>query len=324
MRLDHSGRDEDVDMESIPLMDIKTMEELTLDYSAQQKQLILLQEELATYKMENSKMLQNHLFDRFEGIKKHEVMTQFSCKWFAIMGVCHLLFYFVYYVWRKGSQAVLDDDETEARSIVTDGLLQVSMYSMAYLFIVLFDIFWLLVCPDRVRCDRTTAHTHVIVAAHRAHESLEEMLPTVLQTFSPECVWVADNGYHDVEAEALCRRLGVNYEFNEVGNKANALVVVARKIKRCHGESVKNGKLLSRLVLAYFSFHIRVSKLCLVLCAVVLLDDDTELASDFFVRHDLLADPRVGGYCVGIAINREKGGCNIWEIVSTVIQSVAG
>jgi hypothetical protein len=73
----------------------------------------------------------------------------------------------------------------------------------------------------------------------------------------------------------------------------------------------------------------------------VLLDDDTELAHDFFVRHDLLADPRkcvifsffsleasarsshlifrlavvVGGYCVGIAINRQPP-TNVWEIVS--------
>ena len=73
--------------------------------------------------------------------------------------------------------------------------------------------------------------------------------------------------------------MGVDY-------KANALVVVARKIQRRYGGAIKN---------------------------VVLLDDDTELADDFFIRHDLLADPKVGGYCVGIAINRSPP-LNLWEI----------
>ena len=51
---------------------------------------------------------------------------------------------------------------------------------------------------------------------------------------------------------------------------------------------------------------------------VVLLDDDTELENDFFIRHDLLEDPCVGGYCVGIAINRSPQ-FNIWEVVRTSV-----
>jgi hypothetical protein len=229
--------------ENVPLIKTKTLEELIDDHRLQQNQLALLQQELVEYKAETNKTMEIHLFDRFEGIKKHEVMSQFACKWFGILMVAHAFFYYAYFIVRKSSQTFVDDDEVgpdSARIIAFEGLLQVSLYSVAYLFIVLFDIFWHVVIPDRVRCERTTANTHVIVAAHRAHESLEVMLPTVLRTFAPECVWVADNGFSDKNTEELCNRMGVNYEYNEAGNKANALVVVARKIKRRHGDAIKN------------------------------------------------------------------------------------
>lgn len=228
--------------EIVPLVQTKTLEQIMHDYRFQQQQLTLLQQQLTEYKTETNKTMETHLFDRFEGIKKHDLMTQFACKWFGILMVAHIFFYYCYFILRQGSQAFVDDDQvSSAKDTVVDGLLQVSIYSMVYLFIVLFDIFCLVLFPDRVRCERTTAHSHVIVAAHRAHASLEIMLPTVLRTFAPECVWVADNGFQDQESEALCKRLGVNYEFNPIGNKANALVVVARKIKRRHGDAVKNG-----------------------------------------------------------------------------------
>jgi hypothetical protein len=221
----------------VPFDETKTLEELDHDYRVQQHQLELLQLELSDYKSETNKVMETHLFDRFEGIKKNEVMTQFACKWFGILMIAHAFFFYCYFILRKGSPAFAG-----AKHQAVDGILQVSIYSFSYIFIVLFDIFWLTVCPDRVRCERTTAHTHVIVAAHRAHASLEVMLPTVLRTFAPECIWVADNGFRDKDAEALCARLGLNYEYNQVGNKANAIVVVARKIKRRHGDAVKNGK----------------------------------------------------------------------------------
>ena len=228
--------------EVAPLIKNQALEKIMHDYRMQHLQLTRLEMELADYKSETNKTIETHLLDRFYGIKKHDVMTQFSCKWFCILIVCHGFFYYCYYVLRKGSQEMADDDHVSSPlDTVLDGILEVSIYSMVYVLVVLFDIFWLLLFPDRVRCERTTAGSHVIVAAHRAHASLEVMLPTVLQTFSPECIWVADNGFQDKESEALCQRLGVNYEFNPVGNKANALVVVARKIKRRHGNTVKNG-----------------------------------------------------------------------------------
>ncbi len=276
--------------ETVPLVKTKTLEQLMHDYRMQQHQLSLLQQEFTEYKAETNKTMETHLFDRFEGIKKHDIMTQFACKWFGILMVAHVFFYYCYFILRKGSQAFVDDDEvSSAKETVVDGIYQVSIYSMVYLFIVLFDIFCLVVFPDRVRCERTTAHSHVIVAAHRARESLETMLPTVLRTFSPECVWVADNGFQDKESEELCKRLGVNYDFNPVGNKANALVVVARKIKRRHGDAVKNG--MSCFLVLPFSSTSCLLVLVLRFRVVVLLDDDTELEDDFFVRHDILADP---------------------------------
>jgi hypothetical protein len=238
--------------EIVPLVDRpKTLDQLLHQYRSQQGQLVSLKQELREYKARTNKTMEIQLFERFEGIDKNEVVTQFTCKWFGVVLVAHLVFYYFYYVLRQGSQTVLKDGETgrsTPMTIVQDGILQVSCYSFAYMFIVLLDIFWTILFPERVRCERNTARTHVIVAAHRAHESLAVMLPTVLQSFAPECIWVADNGFPDIQAEALCQRLGVNYEYNEVGNKANALVVVARKIKRRHGDAIQNGVLCTILI----------------------------------------------------------------------------
>lgn len=94
-----------------------------------------------------------------------------------------------------------------------------------------------------------------------------------------------DNGWKDDEAEKLCNELGVHYLFNKIGNKCNALNECALRIKHDYGDKVKN---------------------------VVLLDDDTLLEDTFFIRHDLLADPTVGGYCVAIAVDRNTP-YNMWE-----------
>ena len=46
---------------------------------------------------------------------------------------------------------------------------------------------------------------------------------------------------------------------------------------------------------------------------MVLLDDDTLLDEDFFIRHDLLKRPECAGYCVGIGVDRSPP-LNLWEI----------
>ena len=224
----------------------QTLNKIFQLYQNQQEELILLKQELVKYKRDTNETLNVDLHDRFEGISsKHEIMTQYACKWFGIMIIGHLLFIYIYFFVRQSTQTgIVDDDEvSSAREQAQDGLMEVTAYSFSYLFIVIFDIVWMTIFPDKVRCERrTTDNTHVIVAAHRAHESLEVMLPTVLRTFDPQCVWVADNGFPDEETEALCDRLGVHYVYNPIPNKANALVVVARKIKRKFGDTIKNGK----------------------------------------------------------------------------------
>ena len=137
---------------------------------------------------------------------------------------------------------------------------------------------------DVVACKRTTEHTHCIIAAHRAYESLVTTIPSVLKSFPAERIWVADNGYKDAQTELLCLELGVHYRFLDIGNKTYALYMVAKEVERYDPEA-KN---------------------------VVLLDDDTQLADSFFVRHDLLDRPLVAGYCVAIAIAKTPP-WNLWE-----------
>ena len=212
-------------------------------------------------------------------LNKGDLMTQFAGKWFSgVLAFAVLLFYAYYIV--RGDQAPID--QTKSRKVI-----YISCFCGIYLFMTLFDIMHVTFWPDKVKCAKNTDHTHVIVAAHRAADSLRSMLPSILQTFHPTCVWVADNGYFDEETQQICKELGVNYRFNSYGNKANALLVVARHIQRTYGNKVKN---------------------------VMLLDDDTILADDFFIRHDLLEPDNVGGYCVGIGVQRSDDK-NIWEIV---------
>ena len=61
---------------------------------------------------------------------------------------------------------------------------------------------------------------------------------------------------------------------------------VARKVKYLHGDKTKN---------------------------IMLLDNDTILEDSFFIQHDLLEDPCVAGYCIGIAIIRTPP-LNLWEV----------
>lgn len=152
---------------------------------------------------------------------------------------------------------------------------------------ILMETFTLLTtCIDRdvVACERTTEGTHCIIAAHRAYDSLVTTIPSVLACFPAERVWVADNGYKDHDTERLCMELGVHYLYCSIGNKTFALYTAAKEIE-ARDPDARN---------------------------VVLLDDDTQLSPEFFVRHDLLSEPLVAGYCVAIAISKSPP-FNLWE-----------
>lgn len=194
---------------------------------------------------------------------------------------CFKIAFFYHYFFQ------LEETTHDSRgNIIKWGLVGVATWSLIYYFLAFWDVLLIAWMPDQVKCERTTAHTHVIVAAHKAADSLRVMLPQVLKTFDPDCVWVADNGWKDDAAEELCNELGVHYLFNKVGNKCNALNECALRIRHDYGDEVKN---------------------------VVLLDDDTFLEDTFFIRHDLLANPKVGGYCIAIAVDRNVESYNLWE-----------
>ena len=46
---------------------------------------------------------------------------------------------------------------------------------------------------------------------------------------------------------------------------------------------------------------------------IVLLDDDTILCDNFYIREDLLNESAVGGYCCCIGINKDNEKFNIFE-----------
>ena len=125
---------------------------------------------------------------------------------------------------------------------------------------------------------RNNENAHVIIAAHKAFDSLKNILPSVLAAFSADHVWVADNGLvRDQATQLLCQELGIQYRFYDIPNKTYALYKTAQEIYDVHHDSVSS---------------------------LVLLDDDTQLPEGFFVRNDLLQEPLVAGYCVGIAIQK--------------------
>jgi hypothetical protein len=133
-------------------------------------------------------------------------------------------------------------------------------------------------------CLESGGRTAVVVTAHNAFDSLLAALPTIIRAFPAQDIWIADNG--DVacsSTKALCESRGLNYVFYDIGNKTNAIVQTVRILK----------ERLYRHVL--------------------LLDDDTLLCDDFAIRHDLLAEPLVAGYCVGIKIQKNLHSYNLWE-----------
>jgi hypothetical protein len=249
-------------------------------------------------------------------LRKEAGITRFGLTWFAGLFTVQIGLVLIY-VFLRGSGY----DITESSVIGPEE--QVLIFVAIFLGFTFFDVFNMCVCPDRRVADeaKNVANTHVIIAAHRAAQSLDKMLPRVLAVFTPDHVWVADNGYPDEATQQLCRRLGVHYRYNSIGNKANALLQCAMEIKESTVYDVDNGTFgrdkychISNKNLSSFILLIWRYSMTIVFFPVVLLDDDTLLSEDFFVRHDLLAKPRVAGYCVGIGVARSPGYFNLWEV----------
>ena len=195
-------------------------------------ELTMLKAELYKLRKE-SKMFKANVEKEFKGVKNYSssTVTQFGMYWIIAVSFLILAALYGYMIFRavRGSTTTFD------------ALYVYSGYCGLYVVYFLMDVFWNTVRPDRVRCEKTTHRTHVMVAAHRAEESLAVMLPQVLQSFEPHAVWVCDNGYYDGgRTRELCERLGVHYRYNKTGNKANALLATGREIERDYPE-INNG-----------------------------------------------------------------------------------
>lgn len=191
-----------------------------------------LKDELYKLRKE-SRMFKANVEKEFKGVKNYSTstVTQFGMYWIIAVSLLLTAVLYGYIIVRaiRGSTTTFD------------ALYVYSGYCGLYIVYFIMDVFWNTVRPDRVLCKKNTDHTHVMVAAHRAEESLVIMLPQVLQSFEPHAVWVCDNGYYDGgRTRELCERLGVNYRYNKTGNKANALLATGREIERDCPE-VKNG-----------------------------------------------------------------------------------
>jgi hypothetical protein len=138
--------------------------------------------------------------------------------------------------------------------------------------------------PIESHIELASGRVGVVVAAHNAFESLLTALPTVINAFPPEDVWVADNGKVGcLRTKALCESLYMNYVFYDRPNKTNAIVQTVSKLQEMGYKYV------------------------------LLLDDDTQLADGFSIRYDLLNQTLVAGYCVAITIQKNMDKYNIWE-----------
>jgi hypothetical protein len=121
-----------------------------------------------------------------------------------------------------------------------------------------------------------TINVSCIIPCHKTGESLINNLPNICKIFNNNYVYIADNGIvEDEYVKEICKIYDVNYLFYPIPNKTYALLETAIYIEKFNKTKY-----------------------------VVLLDDDTYLDTDFYIREDLLKKPMVAGYCCNIVINK--------------------
>lgn len=128
----------------------------------------------------------------------------------------------------------------------------------------------------------------IIIPIH--HTPLDEVRNNVIylnSIFPPGSIHIAENDekeHGNEELYEICQKNNAYYHHYPVGNKANAILKTAKYIQTILPE-VKH---------------------------VVLLDDDTIIEPDFFIRQDILADPTVAGYTCCIGIERKNPEKSNW------------
>lgn len=121
-----------------------------------------------------------------------------------------------------------------------------------------------------------TINVSCIIPCHKTGESLINNLPNICKIFNNNYVYIADNGIvEDEYVKEICKIYDVNYLFYPIPNKTYALLETAIYIEKFNKTKY-----------------------------VVLLDDDTYLDTDFYIREDLLKKPMVAGYCCNIIIDK--------------------
>jgi hypothetical protein len=156
-------------------------------------------------------------------------------------------------------------------------------------------LYWVLIYIDNRKKKELTdyqkenskKYVNVVIAAHNAEETLKSNLSNITSKFSDYKVWVADNDSYleeNTSLKSFCEENSANYVHYNIPNKTNAIFETVKKIKS-EDPSVKY---------------------------IMLLDDDTILCDNFYIREDLLNEPAVAGYCCCIGINKDKK-FNIFE-----------
>lgn len=134
--------------------------------------------------------------------------------------------------------------------------------------------------PPKIECAKQTLKdVHVIIPVHNGTATIQQNIGHLIDLFD-ENIWIAENDgttQENQELKELCAKYRLHYVHYALANKTNALYRTAQLI-RASVPDCKN---------------------------IVLLDDDTILPKDFFLRQDLLEEPTTAGYCCCIGIHKQ-------------------
>lgn len=130
--------------------------------------------------------------------------------------------------------------------------------------------------------ENSLRNVSVIIPVHNTpFEEIEKNILHLKNIFSSGTIHIAENDGNEnknVELYTLCQLHGAFYHHFTFGNKSNAILKTAQYI-RCYMPEVNY---------------------------VVLLDDDTIIEPNFFIRKDILDDPTVAGYTCVIGVERKN------------------
>lgn len=126
---------------------------------------------------------------------------------------------------------------------------------------------------------KSLENTCCVIPCHKPEQNIKDNLVSLKKIF--QFIFVADNDSNsekNQEFEKFCEDNHIYYFHYDIPNKTNAIFQTVRHIK------------------TKFDF----------ITKIVLLDDDTVVCNDFFIREDFLKDSTTAGYTCTIGINKNK------------------